>query len=109
MLCNALFYVQVPDLDAGKYNITAKALTADGSEASPYTRKQYLIAVTTEPTEPPPPPDDMSSEMPEPSETSPPEHSAIPTPPVAPTGKFLLNDHEFFAVDTVVIIHITDI
>ena len=99
MLCNVLFYIQVPGLDAGKYNITAKAVTADGSEASPYTRKQYLIVVTG----PPPPTDDTSSETPKPSETSAPEPSATPTPSVAPTGKFLLN--EFFTVDTVLKIH----
>ena len=103
MLCNVLFYVQVPGLDAGKYNITAKAVTADGSDASPYNRKQYLIAVTTDATGPPPPTDDTSSETPKPSETSTPEPSATPTPSVAPTGKFLLN--EFFTVDTVLKIH----
>ena len=103
MLCNVLFYVQVPGLDAGKYNITAKALRVDGSEASPYARKQYLIAVTTDATGPPPSPDNTSSETPKPSETSTPEPSATPTPSVAPMGIFLLN--EFFTVDTVLKIH----
>ena len=79
----------MPDLDAGKYNITAKALRVDDSEASPYTRKQYLIAVTTDATEPPEPPtDEPSSEPPpEPPETSTPEPSTTPTHSVAPQGK----------------------
>ena len=81
----------MPDLDAGKYNITAKAVRVDGSDASPYTRKQYLIAVTTDATDPPPPTDNTSSETaPEPPETSNPEPSAAPTPPVAPRGKLML-------------------
>ena len=78
----------MPGLEAGKYNITAKAVTADGSEASPYTRKQYLITVTTDATGPPPPSEEPSSEPPpEPPETSTPEPSTTPTPSVAPTGK----------------------
>ena len=48
------------NLDAGNYNITAKAVTADGSEASPYTRKQHTITVTTDATDQPPPPDNTS-------------------------------------------------
>ena len=86
--CCVILLLQVPDLDAGKYNITAKALRVDGSEASPYTRKQYLIAVTTDATDPPPPTDEPSSEPPpEPPETSTPEPSTTPTPSVAPQGK----------------------
>ena len=78
----------MPGLDAGNYNITAKALRVDGSDASPYTRKQYTIPVTTDATDPPPPSEEPSSEPPpEPPETSTPEPSTTPTPSVAPTGK----------------------
>ena len=88
-LCNTVV-LQVPGLDAGKYNITAKALRVDGSEASPYTRKEYLIAVATDATDPPtePPTEEPSSdpETPEPPDTSTPEPSATPAPPVAPRG-----------------------
>ena len=88
MLCNVLFYVQVPDLDAGKYNITAKALTANGSEASPYTRKQYLEPVTTDVTVPPTTPEEPSEDTPpEPSDTPSPEPSATPMSPIPPRGK----------------------
>ena len=90
MLCDTVV-LQVPGLDAGKYNITAKALRFDGSEASAYTTKQYLIAVTTDATDPPtePPTEEPSSDPPpEPPEPSTPEPSATPAPPVAPRGKF---------------------
>ena len=41
-----LLVLQVADLDAGSYNITAKAVNADGTEASFYSRVQYSITVT---------------------------------------------------------------
>ena len=89
MQCCVILLLQVPDLEAGKYNITAKALRVDDTEASPYTRKQYLIVVTTDATEPTDPPTEeppSDPETPEPPETSTPEPSATPTPPVAPRG-----------------------
>ena len=87
MLCNAVV-LQVPNLEAGTYNITAKAETAAGSEVFPFTANDWTKTVTTDPTEPPEPPtEEPSSEPPpEPPEPSTPEPSATPTPPVAPRG-----------------------
>ena len=63
-----LHVLQVADLDAGIYNITAKAVNADGTAVSTYSRAQYGITVAAPWMDPP---DTTTMDGPLPTETDP--------------------------------------
>ena len=88
-----LHALQVADLDAGSYNITAKAVNADGTEASAYSRVQYSITVTA-PGTVPDPPDTTIMDGPPPTETP----SAIYNSYTCSSSRFNTTNHIFTAL-----------
>lgn len=63
-----LHVLQVTDLNVGSYNITAKAASADGTEASANSRGQHNITVVAPQMDPP---DTTTVNGPLPTETDP--------------------------------------
>lgn len=74
--CAMLHVLQVANLTAGHYNIAAKAVNANGTEASAHSMSHYYIVVTA-PAMDPYPPDTSTTDGPPPTETP---NPTVPTP-----------------------------
>ena len=86
-----LYVLQEPDLKAGIYNLTAKAVNDDdtGSDASPHTATYNLVTVTEPPTPEPSPSPDPPTDPP-PTESTPADSPSPEPPSGRPAGVILL-------------------